>query len=111
MREAQVRGIAAANVARPALAGPAGLALTECGSRNSGAILEERPRHRNPQPSGLAVSGDDERPLFASWPILAPGDRPNRSADRGYRPWSLERPQTGAGRRQSSFGCIGRDAV
>ncbi len=103
--------IAAANAARPALAGSAGLALTKCRSRDSGSILEERPRHCHPQPSGLAVSGDDERPLFASRPILAPGDCPNRSEDRGYRPWTLERPPSGASRWQSSFGRIGHDAV
>ena len=58
---------------------------------------------RSGAPSCLALSGDVERPLFASRPILTSGDRPNRSADPGNRSWSLERPSAGASRAQGAL--------
>ena len=80
--------------------------------RASPAIIISAMPHggrRSGAPSCLTLSSDVERPLFASRPILTSGDRPNGSADPGYRPWSLERPFAGPSRGQGALCRIDRD--
>jgi hypothetical protein len=75
--------------------------LTRCGSRNSWAILEDHARLRHPQPSGLAVSGDVERPPSASRPFSRQVIAQIADIDLGL--WSAPQPASAEERRFPSL--------